>query len=251
VTEIIFIKRAGHQGEVGLFVDTPIFEEEWQSLKFGAEVKADCVMPANLKYLKFYWAMCGKVADNCDWLIDKREASDRILLEARHFKTVFDPLRNRAEVKPKSVAGLSGDTWIRLLRRCTHVVITKFLPGMEENVLKAEIEKMIGMDVFAPAPKSQPKGGDGEKPPESLPHSTDAPVATSDPSSKPKLIIETEADYLRLCRSWIEKQTDRNAALDYYDSADQVSLRAKVRLSVGNNKSLRTELLMHFEKEKT
>lgn len=245
MTEIIFIKRAGHQGEVGLFVDTPVFEEEWQSLKFGAEVKADCVVPANLKYLKFYWAMCGKVADNCDWLIDKREASDRILLEARHFKTVFDPLRNRAEVKPKSVAGLSGDTWIRLLRRCTHVVITKFLPGMEENVLKAEIEKMIGMDVFAPVSKSQPRGGDGEKLPEPLPHSTDAPAA--DRPSGPT----NSAEYLKACRGWISKQRDQAVALDYYDCAEQVALRVACKLSVGENKSLRRELLMHFEKEKT
>ncbi len=153
MVEIIFTKRIAKAGEMGLFVDTPVFEDDFASLKIGAEVKAECTVPANLRYLKYFWALATKVADNCDWLLDKRDAADRILLEARHFKTVFDPLRNRAEVKPKSVAGLSGDTWIRLLRRCTHVVIVKFLEGMAENDLKAEISTMIGMDVFAPQPK--------------------------------------------------------------------------------------------------
>src|ERR1700688_2515761 len=220
MTEIIFVKRAAKAGEVGLFVDTPVFEEEWSSLKLGAEVKAECVVPANLKYLKFFWVMCGKVAENCDYLIDKDDAKDRILLEARHFKTVFDPLRNRAEVKSKSVAGLSGDTWIRLLRRCTHVVITKFLPGMEENILKAEIEKMIDMDVFAPVSKSQPKGGDGEKPPEQLPHNTEQVPAADRPSGP-----TNSAEYLKACRNWISKQSNQTDALDYYDSTEQVALR--------------------------
>lgn len=157
MTEIIFRKRQGREGEVGLFVDTPVFDEEWSSLKIGAEVKAECTVPSDLKYLKFFWAMCTKVADNCDWLIDKNEAKDRILLEARHYKTVFDPLRNRAEVKAKSVARLSGDTWIRLLRRCTYVVITRFLPGMDENALKAEIETMIGLNLETAARSPQPE----------------------------------------------------------------------------------------------
>ena len=153
VVELILTKRIAKAGEMGLFCDAQPFEDDWQSLKIGTEVKAECTVPANLKYLKFFWALATKVADNCDWLLDKRDAADRILLEARHFKTVFDPLRNKAEVRPKSVAGLSGDTWIRLLRRCTHVVIVRFLEGMAENELKAEIEGMIGMDVFAPQPK--------------------------------------------------------------------------------------------------
>ena len=92
MVEIIFTKRVGRAGEMGLFVDTPIFDEEWSSLKVGSEVKAECTVPANLRYLKFFWAMVGKVADNSpDCFLDKDDCKERILLEARHFKAVFDP----------------------------------------------------------------------------------------------------------------------------------------------------------------
>jgi hypothetical protein len=156
VVEILFRKRKANPGEMGLFIESPIFEEEWSSLKIGAEIKAECTVPANLKYVRFFHALAGMVADNTpDRFIDKADAKEQILLDARHFKTIYDPLRNKAEVKAKSVAGLSGDTWIRLLRRCTHVVLTKYLPNMEENALKDEIEKMIGIDIFV----SQAEGG--------------------------------------------------------------------------------------------
>lgn len=151
MVEIIFTKRAGRQGEIGLFVDTPVFDAEWTSLKLGAEVKAECTVPANLKYLKFFWALVGKVADNSpDGFLDKQDCADRILLEARHFKAVHDHLRNKTEIRPKSVSGLSGDFWIRLLRRVTDVVVMKFLPGMDRNVLKSEIEAMVGVIDVAP-----------------------------------------------------------------------------------------------------
>src|SRR6267154_1186780 len=104
-TEILFRKRLGREGEMGLFVETPVFDEEWGSLKIGAEVKAICTVPAHLRYVKFFHALCGKVADNCDWLIDKEDAKHRILLEARHYKTIHDPLRNKTEIRAKSVAG--------------------------------------------------------------------------------------------------------------------------------------------------
>ena len=171
MVEILFRKRKANPGEMGLFIESPIFEEEWFSLKIGAEIKAECTVPANLKYVRFFHALASKVADNSDRFVDKDDAKQQILLDARHFKTIYDPLRNKAEVKAKSVAGLSGDTWIRLLRRCTHVVLTKYLPDMEENTLKAEIEKMIGIDIFV----SQAEGGGLSK----------GPVTAQEPDQTP------------------------------------------------------------------
>lgn len=155
--EIIFRKRVAQPGEVGLFVETPIFDEEWSSLPMGAEVKAECTVPANLKYLKFFMALVGKIVDNTpeNRFLDKEDCRHELALQARHYKAVHDPLRNKTELRPRSISNLSADTWIRLLRRCTHVVITHYLPGMEENVLKAEISAMLGMDVFAPQPKTK------------------------------------------------------------------------------------------------
>lgn len=168
MVELIFRKRVAQPGEVGLFVETEIFAEEWSSLAIGSEVKAECTVPANLRYLRFFWALVGKIVDNSpdDRFLDKEDCRHELLLQARHYKAVHDPLRNKTELRPRSIAGLSADTWIRLLRRCTHVVITNYLPGMDEGALKAEISTMLGMDVFAP----QPKGKTDAKNKEGSPH---------------------------------------------------------------------------------
>lgn len=263
--EILFRKRLGREGEMGLFVETPVFDEEWQSLKIGAEVKAICTVPAHLRYVKFFHALCGKVADNCDWLLDKDDAKERILLEARHFKAVHDPLRNKTEIKAKSVAGLSGDQWIRLLRRCTHVVVTKFIPGMDDNALKAEIEAMIGpeMPASAPEPPSAPKVARQRKRDPEPSHEVQepasgtagnanpaAPSASPSEDARPAGAPTNEAEYLAAARNWIARQTDHAAALAYLDDTPQIELRAKCRLSVGAGKMIRRELAEHCEKVK-
>jgi hypothetical protein len=143
MTEIVLRKRAGRQGEVGLFVESPVFETEWQSIKVGAEVVAECSVPETAKYRKFFHALCGLLADNCDWLVDKDDAKEKLLLECRHVTYHHDKLRNRAEIRAKTTKNLSSDEWIRLLKRASYAVTTKFIPGMPENDLTKEIERMI------------------------------------------------------------------------------------------------------------
>jgi hypothetical protein len=153
MVEIILKKRKALAGEVGLFLDAAgIFDEEWSSLPHDVDIKAECTVPGNLRFLKFFWALVGKVVENTpeNRFLDKEDMKRELLLRARHFK-----IMETGELRAMSIAGLSADTWIRLLRRCTHVVITHYLPGMEEGVLKAEICTMLGMDVFAPQPKSK------------------------------------------------------------------------------------------------
>jgi hypothetical protein len=141
--EILMTKRPARAGEMGLFVDSEIWAEEFSMLTIGSEVKVIATTPSNLKYIRFFHALVGKVNDNCECFVDRDDAKKQILLEARHFKIVQEPLTGKTEIKAKSVANLSGDAWIRLLRRCTHVVITRFLPGMSESVLTDEINAML------------------------------------------------------------------------------------------------------------
>jgi hypothetical protein len=145
MVEITFTKRRGREGELGLFVDTPIFEEEWSSIRIGAEVEAVCTVPEDAKYRKFFHALCGLLAQNCDWLDGSKDfAKEQLLLECRHATYHHDKLRGKTEIRAKTTRNLSGDQWIRLLRRASHAVTTKFIPGMPENDLKREVERMLG-----------------------------------------------------------------------------------------------------------
>lgn len=145
--ELVMKKRVARAGEVGLFIESEIWEEDFASVKMGAECKAVVTVPANLVYLRYFWALCTLLAANVDFLIDKDDAKDKLLLKCRHAGCYFDPCKERWEVRSKSIAKLSGDAWIRLLKRCSHAVTEHFIPGMDENALKVEIEKMISEKV--------------------------------------------------------------------------------------------------------
>lgn len=144
MVEIVYTKRKGRDGEIGLFVDSEIWSEEWSSIRVGAEVVAECTVPETAKYRKFFHALCGMLAQNCDWLNGDRDfAKQQLLLECRHATYHHDKLRGNTEIRAKTTRNLSSDQWIRLLRRASFAVTTKFIPGMAENSLKLEIEKMI------------------------------------------------------------------------------------------------------------
>lgn len=142
-TELVLRKRIAKPGEAGLFLETPAFQDEWESIRIGAEVEAVCTVPEEAKYRKFFYALCGMLADNCDWLESKDDAKEKLLFECRHVTYHHDKLRGKTEIRAKSTKNLSSDQWIRLLKRASHAVTTKFIPGMPENELKREIEEMI------------------------------------------------------------------------------------------------------------
>lgn len=276
MVEIIFTKRAAKAGEMGLFLDNQVFLEEWQSLKIGAEVKAECTVPANLRYLKFFWALIGKVADNSpDNFLDKQDCADRILIEARHYKAVYDNLRDKTEIRAKSIAGLSGDTWIRLLKRVTWVVTDKFLPGMDANALKAEIEAMIGPDTAASPPRetAAPKRRKAPaaptaspEPAQTAPDPNPAPQPTEPDRKEEQAAGEGEAgtiadpgkagptnesEYIAAARAWIRKQSASHVdARAYFEGEHHVALRQKCGVGIGTRNLLRRELAEKYEQPK-
>lgn len=143
MTELVLRKRVARPGEMGLFVESPVFQEEWESIRVGSEVVAECSVPETAKYRKFFHALCGLLADNCEWLADKDDAKEKLLFECRHVTYHHDKLRGKTEIKAKTTRNLSSDQWIRLLKRASFAVTTKFIPGMPENDLKREIEGML------------------------------------------------------------------------------------------------------------
>ena len=64
--EIFLKKRHAREGEIGLFLETQIYDEEWQSIKVGAEVEAKLSVPANEVYRKAFHALCGLLAEAVD-----------------------------------------------------------------------------------------------------------------------------------------------------------------------------------------
>lgn len=262
MTELVMRKREGRAGEIGLFVDTEVFEEDFQHIKLGAEVNVKATTPRSLRQLKFAWGLATKIASGCDWVDSKEDCMDFMLIEAKHFRRIFDPLRNVAILKPKptNFGAMDGTEYTRLLKRLVHIAVTVMIPGMDDAAMIAEVEAMVGPDLAASAPEpakpqratrakktnpepvSQAEGGDESAGPDT--------AASNPQGAGPRPSPTNEAEYLIAARQWIAKQTDHPKALDYLDSTPQIELRAACKLSVGANKMIRRELAEHFEKLK-
>lgn len=273
--EIFMRKRRAKEGEIGLFVESSVFDEEWQSIKMDAEVGAELSVPVHPKYRKFFHALCGKLADAVEWFNgDKDFAKEQILLECRHATYHHDKLRNKTEIRAKTTSNLDADGWIRLLRRANFVCVSKFMPDLAEGTLKTEIEQMLGMgplDLTAPAPtepkkrrtraakqslaEGQPQreevvGGNPtssnvEEPPRHL-----APADSPPREGRPEGPTNEE-EYILAARQWISKQTaSHQDARAYFEGDHHVALRQKCKVSIGVRNLLRRELAEHYEAAK-
>lgn len=219
-------------------------------------------VPRNLRQFRLAWALADIVSKSVDWLPDRESSMDWLKIKARHVRMIHDPLRNVTAIVPKSIAFASLDQagFARVLNRMIYVTTTEIIPGLEENILRAELENIVGIDPTPepPAPKRRAKKSDGKALPQAEPSDTPKggePAAEAAPemetSAPPRSAPSNEAEYLIACRGWIQKQTNHEAALAYYEGVPQIELRAACKLSVGANKMLRRELAMHFEKQQT
>lgn len=143
--DLTMTKRQGRPGEVGLFVDSPVFEEDFANIKMNAEVLVKATTPRSMKQHRFAWALASKMAEAYEHEMTKEDMMEALLIEARHTRKVWDPLRGKAELKarPTNFGAMDGVAYSRLLKRITYVATTVFVPGLPESDLKSEIESMI------------------------------------------------------------------------------------------------------------
>jgi len=101
-TEIVLRKRASTRvGEIGLFCDVEVWEDDFAAVKNDSDVKAVLSQPRSLKQHKFAWALATKVADACDFLDTKEDAMNYMLIEARHARFIYDQRQNISYTVPK------------------------------------------------------------------------------------------------------------------------------------------------------
>ncbi len=259
MTDLVMRKRAGRAGEIGLFVDTQVFEEDFGHIKMDAEVKAVVTTPRSLRQLKFAWGLATKIAEGCGWVETKEDAMDFMLIEARHFRRIFDPLRNVAILKPKptNFGAMDGTDYTRLLKRIVHVAVTIMIPGMDDKSLIAEIEAMIGPDIQPepPAPKpraARAKKSDDRPPPADASDPQEGGQDTAEAGStrekKPPPDRPTNEDeYVAACRSWLKKQPERFRAFDHFNSEVHRQMRIDLKISTAVRKQLEREIGEFFD----
>src|ERR1700688_5049392 len=168
--------------------------EMMEEIPLNTGLMVEVRVPRNLRQFRLAWALASIVSKSVDYLPDRETAMSWLKIKSRHVRMIVDSKTGEVAIVPKSIAFASLDqaSFARVLNRMVYVTITDIIPGLEGSSLRAELEKIVGIEPDKPKRKSQPKGGDGEKPPKPLPHSADAPAA-----DRP---LQSEAEYISVVR---------------------------------------------------
>ncbi len=127
-------------------IDT-VSAEMLAEIPLSTGVMVTVKVPRNLRHFRLAWVLADIVSKSCDWLPDREASMDWLKIKARHVRIIHDPLRNKTAIVPKSISFASLDQvgFKRVFDRMVHVVVTEIIPGMDEQSLRAEIEKIVGI----------------------------------------------------------------------------------------------------------
>jgi hypothetical protein len=161
MAELAMTKRpAMHAGEMGLFVDSPVFEEDFGRVRTKVGLQVTVTQPHNLKQFRKAWVLAGKIADSgALGDLDKVDVMQYLLKKAKHVKYVYNKHRDgeELEVVVKSIrwAQLEQDAFDRIYNRIIFIVVSEILPDMREDELKTDVENMVAGPDQEPPPKQR------------------------------------------------------------------------------------------------
>jgi hypothetical protein len=161
MADLVMRKRpAMHAGELGLFIDTQVFEDEFAAIKQGTDVTVTATQSRNIKQMRLAWGLCRKIADSgALGDSDTRDTMNYLLKKAKHVKYIANTHRDGVEVEVivKSIrfASMEQTAFDRLFNRMLFIVTSEIIPDMPDGELRAEVEKMAGVTTPEPEKPKQ------------------------------------------------------------------------------------------------
>jgi hypothetical protein len=150
-------RPALHAGEIGLFIDSPVFEAEWDTIKQGTDITVTATQSRNPKQFRLFWGLAAKLAESGVFGdADTRDVVKWLLMKCKHVEYVTTKFRHHEETIPvvKSIrfASMEQTAFNRLFERALYIITTEILPDMPAGELRAEVEKMSGVETPEPTP---------------------------------------------------------------------------------------------------
>lgn len=120
-------------------------EEALRKVKLGDFVTVEVKKPRNGKHHRLYWALVGIVHHNQDRYETTEQLHSALKIAAGHYELLTMPNGNEYKI-PKSIKFDSMDQveFSQFYDRVCDLVAKHFLPGVNVEDLKAEVEQMIG-----------------------------------------------------------------------------------------------------------
>lgn len=151
MSDLVMRKRpAMHKGEVGLFIDSPVFEDEFDLIKQGADITVEATQDINPKQFRLFWALMGKISKSgALGDADTREVADYILMKCKWVRYVTTNFKGGTDITPvvKSFrpSRMDGTSFNRVFERAMYIITSEILPDVPDGVLRDEIENMSGV----------------------------------------------------------------------------------------------------------
>lgn len=121
-------------------------EDYLRKVKFGDIVTVEVKKPRNGKHHRLYWALVGMVWENQD----RYETTEQLHNALKIAAGIYEPLEMPGGVIHKIPGSIAFDTmdqteFSAFFDRVCDLVAKHFLPGVTAEILKHEIEVMIGV----------------------------------------------------------------------------------------------------------
>lgn len=127
-----------------LYAADGMAEEQLSKIKQEEEVRVTISRVRNPRQLRYWWALCGVLAEYADWCKDRETASDWLKLSIGHAEFHESP-DGKTWCRPKSIAfgNCPQEEFDTLLDQAIRIIVTKIMPGTSSEALRNELEAMI------------------------------------------------------------------------------------------------------------
>jgi hypothetical protein len=125
-------------------------EESADAIKrypLGGVFRADVVKPRDHKNNNRWWKLCELVRDNTEGYASKEQVSDHIKILCGHTTTVGSKATGELYHLPNSISfsALDEIEFYTVWKRAIQAVDEHIIPGIGEDEIKHEVEKLIGL----------------------------------------------------------------------------------------------------------
>jgi hypothetical protein len=140
---ILTKRRALYKGEIGLFADDEMAEEDIRLITMDKQVIGKWYSPATLEKQRFLWGMVYKAWQNSDLWMDHHEAMIELKKRAHFTRMKWDSDKKKMVERVRSITRINDEQLRLLTERIADVICAEIMPGMKKNDLYREIEEMV------------------------------------------------------------------------------------------------------------
>lgn len=121
--------------------------ETAKKFKVGEQYRAEIVKPRSRKTLGRYWVLCQMILDNTELFRSKEQVSDYLKIRTGHSTSIVAQKTGEIFHVANSIDfdSMCEAEFAELWRRVCDVVVEDILPGITQNEIEYEIQKIVGL----------------------------------------------------------------------------------------------------------